>query len=1378
VSNNEEDRGMRRIFRLSVMLVLAWTLLPLSAAEPVPAPLREWQQWVMKDQEFRACPFLATRTPGDARSHVCAWPGALELELGASGGSFRQRWQVYTEDWVRLPGNLEHWPREVRLDGATAAVVAREGVPQVRLAPGTHELSGRFAWASRPEQLAVPPESALIRLTLDGRLVAQPEHSGNALWLGQRQGTAERERLDLTVHRLLRDDLPARLITQVTLYVSGPGREALVGPVLPAGFVPLALEGDLPARLENDGRLRVQLRPGQFRLRLEARGPGVAATITRPEAAAPWPEEEVWSFEGVDRLRVAAVEGAESIDPAQANVPGDWRRLPAFRLPAAGSLTVAERSRALANPDDNRLSLDRHLWLDFDHGGFTITDHIGGRLNRDWRLDMAPPYLLEAARSTRDDSPLLVTAGADGAAGVELRERDLQLFTIARLDGARGSLPATGWSTRFDQAGGELHLPPGHRLLAAPGADYARGSWVGSWGLWDLFGVLVVIVLAHWVAGPVLAVLAAVALVLLYQEAPPMIWLWANVIAAVALLRAAPEGRLRRFAARYRLASFVLLVLALLPLLVGQLRLAIYPQLDTPAFSGSMRVRMDAAMAGASAVRPEEALKQAPATAPAELAHDGAMEQVSVTGVRAQFVSVLNRYAAGTQLQSGPGVPGWRYNTYAFGWSGPVEPSQSVRFLWLGPVALGLWRIVGVVATALFALLLARAAFNLPLDAPWLPAGLRRVLPRTGAAAAAGLLLFAAPTDRAAAQAYPSTELLNELRTRLTQPPPCRNSCAEIISAEVRADGDRLEVELAASALADVAVALPQAGDLWQLERVEVDGRAAPFALRQGDGSAWLPLTPGAHRLRLSGRLANAETVQLNFPQPPRTLSVSTRGWDAAGASNGRLLAGSLELIRRRSAGSATSELAPSEFAPFVKVTRHFSFDLDWGVRSVVERIAPRAAPLQVSIPLAPGESLLTSELEVRDGAVTLALPRGAASATWSSLLPRTETLSLTLPADAQRTEEWVFAVGPEWNVQFEGFPPSLPPNEGGQWSFHFVPRAGETLNLTIRRPAPAPGQTLAIDSVVHRSEFGRRSVNGSLQLGYRSTQAGRHTLTLPAEARVTEVRVNGEPVPIRPDNGQLPLSVLAGRNLVEIQWTMPRGAGFITRPDAIDLGIPASNVRTGIVLPQHRWPLLARGPGVGTTILYWGEIVVFLALAWALSRWRRSPLRLHEWLLLGLGLSTLSWPVFATVAAWLIVMRWREGWDHAGARRWVFHTVQVVLAVFSVVALSSLVFSGVRYGLLATPDMSLDAPGGSFGAADGFAWFLDRSGTTLPRPAVVSVPMWVYRVLMFAWAAWIAVALRRWLPAAWRAWTAGGLWRGRVVPPPKPGPGAAAEKA
>ena len=101
---------MRRMIRLSLMVLLAWAVIPVQAAESVPGPLREWQQWVQNGQEFRTCPFLATRQPGDARSHVCAWPGALELNLDAEGGRFSQRWQVHTDTWVRLPGSLEHWP--------------------------------------------------------------------------------------------------------------------------------------------------------------------------------------------------------------------------------------------------------------------------------------------------------------------------------------------------------------------------------------------------------------------------------------------------------------------------------------------------------------------------------------------------------------------------------------------------------------------------------------------------------------------------------------------------------------------------------------------------------------------------------------------------------------------------------------------------------------------------------------------------------------------------------------------------------------------------------------------------------------------------------------------------------------------------------------------------------------------------------------------------------------------------------------------------------------------------------------------------------------------------------------------------------------------
>ena len=65
-----------------------------------------------------------------------------------------------------------------------------------------------------------------------------------------------------------------------------------------------------------------------------------------------------------------------------------------------------------------------------------------------------------------------------------------------------------------------------------------------------------------------------------YQEAPGYIWLWGNLLAALAIARAAPAGRFQRFARVYRTASFVVLGIALLPFLWGQVRVALYPQLE------------------------------------------------------------------------------------------------------------------------------------------------------------------------------------------------------------------------------------------------------------------------------------------------------------------------------------------------------------------------------------------------------------------------------------------------------------------------------------------------------------------------------------------------------------------------------------------------------------------------------------------------------------------------------------------------------------------------------------------------------------------------------------------------------------------------------
>src|SRR6185295_333332 len=271
-------------------------------------------------------------------------------------------------------------------------------------------------------------------------------------------------------------------------------------------------------------------------------------------------------------------------------------------------------------------------------------------------------------------------------------------------------------------------------------------------------------------------------------------------------------------------------------------------------------------------------------------------------------------------------------------------------------------------------------------------------------------------------------------------------------------------------------------------------------------------------------------------------------------------------------------------------------------------------------------------------------------------------------------SETWEFAVSPQWHVDFEGFPPvasNAPPD--ADWVFRFIPRPGEKLVAHVTRPSGVEGTTLAIDSVEHEMVAGKRSSNHTLSFEYRSTQGGRHILRLPLEARVTAVTFDQEPVQLRPEKGELPLALSPGKHNVRIEWEESRDIGFRTRPSAANLGSVASNITTTIRMPVSRWALFATGPGVGPAILYWGELVVFIGVAWLLGRWSYSPLRFHHWLLLGLGLSTQSWWVFSLTAAWLFAMRWRERWQLVNVPRWRFNVVQILLAGFTLFALITL---------------------------------------------------------------------------------------------------------
>ncbi len=93
---------------------------------------------------------------------------------------------------------------------------------------------------------------------------------------------------------------------------------------------------------------------------------------------------------------------------------------------------------------------------------------------------------------------------------------------------------------------------------------------------------------------------------------------------------------------------------------------------------------------------------------------------------------------------------------------------------------------------------------------------------------------------------------------------------------------------------------------------------------------------------------------------------------------------------------------------------------------------------------------------------------------------------------------------------------------------------------------------------------------------------------------------------------------------------------------------------------------------------------------------------------------------------------------------------------LWTLIALGFLVWA-IQQGLLGGPDMQIRGNGSYYGL---LRWYKDRAAAELPRPWILSVPLWVYRVAMLAWALWLALALLGWLRWGWSAFTDGGFFK------------------
>jgi hypothetical protein len=1338
-----------------------------------PEPLRPWTSWVLADKSDALCPSIQ----GSAEVVHCAWPTALSLNLGEKGGRFEQHWHLDARAWVPLPGDAVRWPLDVTEGGKKLVVVEHSGVPSVELAPGEHTIVGAFSWDSLPDSLQVPAETGIVSLLLEGTRVGEPRRDqAGRVFLQRTSVETEGERLEIVVHRLVTDEVPLLLTTRVVLNVSGKSRELVLGKALPRGFVPMSITSELPARIEPDTRLRVQARPGTWTIEVSARSEGPVAELARPAPDGPWREgEEVWVFEAKSALRLTSVEGVRAIDPQQTSLPDDWKSLPTYAMALDDKLRLVEKRRGDVEPEPDRLSLARTLWLDFDGAGYTANDTITGTLHRASRLEMLPPTVLGRVAIGGKDQFITHLEKNPDKSGVEVRQGQLTVSADSRINGDAGNIPAVGYDHDFHEVFATLHIPPGYRLLHASGADEVPGTWVRHWTLLELFLVLVLSLAFAKLFGRAWGALACLTFTLVFPETDAARWLWAAALVTEALSRVIPAGKARTACSVLRLGALLILLLNTLPFVVQHVREGIYPALaDNQMGSGSMTRGADFFGAQGEAMMPLAPPALEPQSAPAAPAD--VPEEAKVEGTRGHILppaggglalnsKTLGRlgsssaiadykqfnvaYDPNAMVQTGPGLPKWRWSTTRVNFSGPVERSQRLHFFFISPpINLFLAFVRAVLLTLLFARLLPFGTARLP--------GFGRP-----AAALAALALVSLLTPAAHAE-IPADSLLEQYKERLLAKPDCTPTCASSSRMLLDVHGNVLRARLAIEVSATTAVPLPGGAAQWLPERVLVDGKPAQGLLRSEDGQLWLRLVPGAHDVSVEGALPSRESLQIALPLKPHHVKVSVDGWSLEGVHEDGLADDHLQLTRAAREGKGNDlALAAGTLPPFVRVERTLLIGLNWQVSTRVVRVTPVGTAVVLEVPLLRGESVTTPDFRVVAGKVLVNMAPDATEVSWQSVLEQRSPVMLVAPKAIGWIEVWRLDLSPIWHATLDGLPvvhgdASLRVPEWRPWP-------NETVAINLLRPAGISGQTLTIDDSSYQLRPGLRATDASVTFALRSSRGGEHVLHLPEGAALEAVTVNGAPQPLRQQGRNITLSIVPGLENVSLAFRLPQGITSSFTAPPFDFGTKTVNATTSIRLSDARWVLFVHGPRLGPAVLFWSLLLVLVLVAFGLGQIAWVPLKRHEWMLLAIGLSQIPLPAAALVIGWLVALGFRRA--RPAQRPYLFDLGQLVLVGWTLTALVILVYA-VQQGLMGTPNMQIQGNGSS---SELLQWFEDRTGPIPERPYVLSVPMLAYRCVMLAWALWLAVSLLRWLRWGWLSFSTGGLWKRqpkRTLPP------------
>jgi hypothetical protein len=1354
------------LFR-SALFFAAVTLAFSSLASGSQDQLDGWSDWVTERHDNLNCPWQMA----EPAARVCIWPGSLDMELHDKGLSFTYSVEVFRDNAVvALPGSGKYWPMTVTTDGKKAKVIDKSSRPHVKLESGVHEIAGEFRWNRRPGSISVPASIALVSISESGKK-ATPDRRNGQVVLSQNKAPAKAEKRDsisVEVFRKLIDGVPMIMDTQLVLSVSGSPREIRLGQLAWDGTEVANFNSPLPARIEDNGDVRIQVIPGKHTVSIRSLIKDSPDQLISPHKTTKnWPEFEYVSFQRNSNVRQAKITGAPSVDTSQTPIPNDWRDLPTYRLDSDAALEIVTEYRGDHSPAANQLTVQRNLWLDFGGGALTGLESVTGSMHRDWRINASPDTAIGRAKVS--DRPVLVTEHK-GAQGVEIRSPSIDLSAVTRVD-SPSSFSATGWNEKVDIFSAILHTPPGWRVLHASGVDGVSGTWVSRWDLWDIFLLLVVAAATKKLLGVKVAVLSVVTMIVCFHEKGMPIGGYPVLLLLLGLLSVA-SGRIKSIGTTVSLVACGILVLGLVDYSVSTFRLAVYPSLERSAVGKYQQNRNQRRPGSPEAVYSEEmesdTMQGALLGSVSKMASPMAATPIS----RAMEPKAKSKYDAynlgeNDKVQTGPGAPAWTWKSITLRSSSPVPADTEISVSYSSPFVTSLWRILSVFLAAVYAgslmaAIFARVKKSPDVDAVQPPEPPAQSSAQSGIAsvlAIAFAVLIGAPVDGAAGE-YPPKYLLDELDSRLVEAPECMPHCASLDNGVIAVTKTELSVSFDAYSAADVVLLLPSSREGWQVSQIMVDGTLEVTSRRQQEHLAIL-LTEGHHKISVKGSI-KGDSASVSIPVPIHNITSAGGDWLVSGVVDGRVPSRTISLrAKDRVQQEKTDTLTPSPVTPFFIVHREFHLGTQWQMTTTVNRLAPQSGPVSLEVPLLSFERPLSGAIDFKDGNANLQFSGRQARISWESALSPMDTLQLTAAINEFYLETWRLYPSALWHAEYTGIPAVKEKSGASSLQPHWRPWPGEQLDIAFYRPEGVEGPTQTVEAAELIYQAGSAIQKSTLTLQILASLGQDYVIELPEEAKVISVQRNGLGLNI-PDSNKVKVALQPGKQQIVVGFEQTGLDGWISTTPQVTLPGGASNITIDYQLAGDRWPLYLSGPAIGPAMLFWGVFCVIVLGAFILSALSTRlgmamPIGLTGWLLLGIGLSTINSYGVLIVAILFFMLAYRGVVDTSNLTRFRFNVWQSIIAVWIVISVVCLV-SAIPMGLLSTPNMIVTGNGSG---SHFYSFFQDRSAAgSFPDATVISVPMFAYRLVMLVWSLWLANRLIAWAAWGWKSYSHQETWR------------------